>query len=98
MPSFKDGNLQSFVIWSQKHLKYPHVAAENGVEGRVYLEFIVEKDGSLSEIVLLKGPDPALNNEALRVIGTSPRWSPGKNNGIPVRVKCSMMIKFVLER
>ena len=98
MPTFKNGNLQSFVIWAQKNLDYPSLAAENGVEGKVYLEFIVEKDGALSHVQVLKGPDQALNNEALRVIRTSPKWAPGKHNGFAVRVKCSMMVNFVLQR
>lgn len=98
MPTFRDGNLLSFVNWTQKRLKYPQIAAENGVEGKVYLEFIVEKDGSLSNLQVLKSPDQAFEEEAIRVISTSPKWESGKNNGIPVRVKCSMVLRFVLQK
>ena len=97
MPGFMDGDLHSFAKWAQRNIKYPAIAAENGVSGKVYLQFVVEKDGSLSNIIVLKGRDPALDAEALRVIGSSPKWKPGANIGIPVRVRCSIMINFVLQ-
>ena len=97
MPSFMGGELDQFSKWAQKQVKYPAIAAENNVSGKVYVTFVVEKDGTLSNISVMKGADEALDREALRVIKSSPLWNPGKNNGIPVRVRCSIMINFVLE-
>ena len=97
MPQFQGGDLNNFAVWSQKNIIYPAIAADNNVEGKVYLTFIVEKDGKLSNIQILKGADSALNNEAKRVIESSPLWTPGTNNGIPVRVRCTIVINFVLQ-
>ena len=97
MPSFMGGDLANFSVWAQKQVKYPAIAAENRIYGKVYITFVVEKDGTLSDIRVMKGADESLNREALRVINSSPLWKPGSNHGIPVRVRCSIMMNFVLE-
>lgn len=80
-----------------ENVKYPLVAAENGVQGRVVVEFIVEKDGSLSDVKVKRGVDPSLDREAVRVVKSMPRWNPGKKDGQPVRVRFSVPVTFRLQ-
>ena len=77
--------------------KYPVVAQENGVQGRVTVQFVVEKDGSISDVHVLKGVDPSLDKEAVRVVKSMPRWTPGKQNGITVRVNYRVPVLFRLQ-
>lgn len=93
MPQF-NGNLKE---WLKKHLNYPEMAAEMGLQGRVFLQFVVEKDGSVSNIQVVRGVDPSLDQEAVRVIRSMPKWTPGKQRGKAVRVSCSMPIIFQLK-
>ena len=79
------------------HLKYPLVAEENGIQGRVIVSFVVEKDGSISNVKIAKGVDPSLDREAMRVINSMPRWTPGKIKGQPVRVKYTGPVNFRLQ-
>lgn len=98
MPSFGDGDLNDFRInWVQKNLKYPDIAAENGIQGKVYVSFVVEPDGRVSNVKVLKGVDPSIDKEAVRVVAASPRWNPGKQRGKPVRVMFNIPIVFVLQ-
>lgn len=98
MPTFQGKDLNAFRDWVQGKIVYPAVAAENGVDGKVILEFVVERDGSVSNITVLMSPDKSLGTEAARVVATSPKWSPAKQRGQPVRLKYSLPIVFKLNR
>jgi len=97
MPSFQGGDLNKFRDFVNKNLKYPEIAAENGIQGRVILSFVVEANGTLSNVKVLRGVDPAIDKEAIRVVESSPKWSPGQQRGKPVRVSFNMPIIFVLQ-
>ena len=93
MPSFP-GGLEELYKWIDSNVQYPAVAWENGIEGRVILKFIVEKDGSLSDSTVIHSVHPMVDREALRLVGQMPKWNPGKRAGIPVRVRYCLPIKF----
>ena len=97
MPEFPGGQaaLMSFIA---KSIKYPVVAQENGIQGRVTCSFVVNKDGSIVDAEVIRGIDPSLDKEALRVINTMPKWKPGKQRGKPVRVKFTVPINFRLNQ
>ena len=95
MPSFP-GGLEELYKWIDNNVQYPAVARENGIEGRVIVKFIVEKDGSLSDSTVIRSVHPIVDREALRLVGQMPKWNPGKRAGIPVRVRCCLPIKFKL--
>jgi periplasmic protein TonB len=97
MPSFGDGGSNAFRNFVSQNMKYPDVAAENGIQGRVFVQFVVEADGRLTNVRVLRGVDPALDKEAVRVIESSPKWNPGKQRGKPVRVSYTFPITFVLQ-
>ena len=86
----------AFREWVGSKIVYPPVAQENGISGRVILEFSIGKDGKVSEVKLLRGVDPLLDNEALRVIRMSPDWTPGMQRGKPVKVKYQFPFAFRL--
>ncbi len=94
MPSFKGGGLNKFRQWVQLRTNYPQEAVEKKIKGRVYLTFIVEKDGSVSHVTIVKGVDPLIDNEAVKVIESSPKWAPGLQRGHPVRVRYSISLLF----
>ena len=94
MPSFMGGDLTTFRTWVQQRLKYPAIAQEYGISGQVILEFVVEKDGTLSNIVVLRTPDNSLSEEAIRVLKTSPKWEPGLQRNKPVRVTYTLPVIF----
>ena len=94
MPSFQGGDLNVFRNWVQSKLRYPQIAQENGVQGRVVLAFVIEKDGSLTNIEVMQSPDRSLSEEAIRVLNTSPKWEPGKQRNQPVRVKYTLPVAF----
>ena len=79
------------------NIKYPVVAQENGVQGRVTVQFVVEKDGSITDVHVLRGVDPSLDKEAVRVVKSMPRWTPGKQNGTTVRVNYRLPVLFRLQ-
>lgn len=97
MPLFngKEASL-GFREYVGKNLKYPDVAAENGIQGTVYVQFVVEPSGSVSNVKVLRGVDPALDKEAIRIVQNSPKWTPGKQRGKSVRVSFTFPIKFQL--
>ena len=95
MPSFP-GGLEELYKWIDSNVQYPAVAWENGIEGRVIVKFIVEKDGSLSDSTIIHSVHPLVDREALRLVGQMPKWNPGKRAGIPVRVRYCLPIKFKL--
>ena len=92
-PRFK-GDLQR---WLQKNLRYPMMAVENHIEGKVYVSFIVEKDGSISSVEVLRSADPVLEAEAVRVVKAMPQWEPGRQRNKAVRVKFTLPIVFRLQ-
>jgi protein TonB len=91
------GGFSAFYKYVSENLKYPRMARNNLIEGRVYIEFVVEKDGSLTDIKTLKGIGGGCDEEACRIIGGAPNWKPGKQRGNPVRVKMVIPILFRLE-
>ena len=94
MPSFRGGDLNKFRDWVQKRTNYPPEAIEKKIEGKVYLTFIVESDGSVSNVTVVQGVDPLIDDEAVKAIEGSPRWSPGLQRGQPVRVRYAMALNF----
>ena len=96
MPSFPGGDAELMKFLST-HIKYPVVAEENGIQGRVIATFVVERDGSISDVKVVKSVDPALDKEAIRVLKSMPKWIPGKQNGSAVRVKYTVPVTFRLQ-
>ena len=96
MPSFPGGPSALFEYLS-KNIKYPVVAEENGIQGRVIVTFVVERDGSITDVRVVKSVDPSLDKEAQRVVKSMPRWIPGKQNGSAVRVKYTVPVTFRLQ-
>lgn len=97
MPSFQGGDLNTFRNWVQSNMVYPEIAAENGISGRVYVQFAVNAAGGVVDAKVIRGVDASLDNEALRVVKSSPKWTPGKQRGRPVKVQFTMPIVFVLQ-
>ncbi len=96
MPQFPGGDAALFEYLS-KNIKYPAVAEENGVQGRVIVKFVVEKDGSIAKVQVVRSVDPSLDKEAVRVIKSMPRWQPGKQNGKSVSVNYTVPVTFRLQ-
>lgn len=96
MPSFQGGDLNTFRTYVGKNTRYPESAAEAGIQGRVQVAFVVERDGSVSNVKVLRGVDPLLDKEAVRVIQSSPKWTPGKQRGRPARVQYTIPVLFFL--
>ena len=95
-PSFQGGDANQFSKWVNQRLVYPEIAKENGVQGRVTLQFTVEKDGSVTKVKVLRGVDPSLDKEAVRVVSMSPKWSPGKQRDRAVPVTYTFPVIFQL--
>lgn len=95
-PTFPGGTA-ALMSWLSQNIKYPVIAAENGVKGRVIVQFVVEKDGSITDVVVAKSVDPLLDKEATRVIKNMPHWIPGRQNGSPVRVRFTVPVTFTLQ-
>ena len=95
-PSFQGGDANQFSKWVNSRLVYPEIAKENGVQGRVTLQFTVEKDGSVTKVRVLRGVDPSLDKEAVRVVSMSPKWKPGKQRDRAVPVTYTFPVIFQL--
>jgi periplasmic protein TonB len=95
MPTFKGGDLNKFRDWVGKRINYPEEAITNKIKGTVFLTFIVEKDGTVSNVTITKGVNPLLDEEAVKAISESPKWSPGLQRGQPVRVRFLIPLSFV---
>ena len=95
-PSFQGGDANDFSRWISQHLDYPEIAKANGVQGRVMVPFTVLKDGSVGNVKLLRGVDPSLDKEALRVVALSPKWEPGRQRDRSVNVTYQFPVNFVL--
>ena len=96
MPSFP-GRQGALMQYLASNIKYPVVAQENGVQGRVIVSFVVERDGSISDVKVARSVDPSLDREAQRVVKSMPKWKPGKQNGSAVRVKYTVPVVFRLQ-
>ena len=96
MPMFPGGDA-ALMGYLRDNIHYPTVAAENGVQGRVVVGFVVERDGSITDVNILRSVDPSLDREAMRVVKSMPRWTPGKQNGSAVRVKYQVPVTFRLQ-
>lgn len=95
-PSFPGGE-SAMKSYLNSNVNYPVVAQENGVQGRVIVESIIEKDGSMSDVKVIRSVEPSLDREALRVVKAMPKWTPAKLKGIPVRTKCTTPVVFRLQ-
>ena len=95
-PSFQGGDANTFSKWVNTRLEYPEIAKENGVQGRVTLQFTVEKDGTVTKVRVLRGVDPSLDKEAVRVVSMSPKWKPGKQRDRAVPVTYTFPVIFQL--
>ena len=96
MPEFPGGELALRKYIAQA-IKYPTIAQENGIQGKVFVNFVVDRDGSVSNAKIARGVDPSLDKEALRVVNGLPKWKPGKQRGKPVRVSYTVPISFQLQ-
>ena len=95
-PEFPGGTAELFKYLS-KAIKYPVIAQENGIQGRVVCSFVVNRDGSIVDIQVMRGVDPSLDKEAVRVISEMPKWKPGEQRGKPVRVRFILPVQFRLQ-
>ncbi|MDE6277709.1 MAG: energy transducer TonB [Muribaculaceae bacterium] len=95
-PSFPGGEAAMYQ-WLSSNIQYPAVASEEGIQGRVVVEFVVGKDGSITNVKVLRPRHPALDKEAVRVIKSMPKWVPGRNNGQPVKVTYTLPVTFKLQ-
>jgi protein TonB len=96
MPSFPGGD-QAMLSYLGKNIKYPTLAKESGIQGTVYVTFVVEKDGSVSNVKVLRGIGGGCDEEAIRVVKSMPKWTPGKQRGKPVKVQYNLPCRFVLQ-
>jgi len=90
------GGMVAFYQWISQTLRYTKQAARMGIEGKVFVQFVIDKDGSITNAQIVKGIGAGLDKEALRVVNLAPKWQPGKNRGKPVKVKMIIPIHFVL--
>ncbi len=95
-PTFQGKDANEFTKWVYNQIEYPEIAKENGIQGRVTVQFTIDKDGSVKDVKVLRGVDSSLDKEAVRVIQKSPKWSPGKQRNKPVKVKYTFPIIFQL--
>jgi periplasmic protein TonB len=95
MPEFPGGQ-QALMKYMSSHLKYPEIAKEEGIQGKVFINFVVQEDGSLREVKVLRGVHPSLDQEAMRVVKSMPLWNPGKNNGKVCCVQYNLPVMFKL--
>lgn len=96
-PEFPGGQAAMMKFLSE-NIKYPVIAQENGIQGRVICNFVVERDGSITDVQVVRGVDPSLDKEAVRVIQSMPKWKPGMQRGKPVRVRFTLPVVFRLQQ
>jgi len=97
MPKFRGGDINTFREWVQKRVRYPELAAENGIQGRVFITFVVETNGNVSNVSVSRSVDALLDEAAKEAVSASPKWEPGMQRGRPVRVRYSIPIIFQLQ-
>ena len=95
-PTFQKGDANQFSKWVNQRLVYPEIAKENGVQGRITLQFTIDKDGSLTKVKVVRGVDPSLDKEAVRVVSMSPKWEPGRQRDRAVPVTYTFPVIFKL--
>jgi protein TonB len=95
-PTFMGGDEKYFSKWVAKNIVYPQIAVDNDIQGRVFVEFVIDVDGSITEIKVLRSDDESLKQEALRVLGLSPKWEPGKQRQKPTKVRFTFPFVFKL--
>ncbi|MGB8491335.1 MAG: energy transducer TonB, partial [Bacteroidales bacterium] len=95
MPTFRGGDFSKFADWVGKRTNYPEAAIKKKIRGTVYLTFVVEKDGTVTNVTVVRGVDPLLDNEAVKAVAESPKWSPGLQRGQPVRVRFLIPLSFL---
>ena len=91
------GGAAALMKYLRDNINYPVIAQENGISGRVICEFVVNRDGTIVDAKVLRGVDPSLDKEALRVVNSMPKWNPGEQRGKPVRVRFTLPVQFKLE-
>ena len=96
-PEFPGGNTAMMKFLSD-NIKYPVIAQENGIQGRVITNFVVERDGSITDVQVVRGVDPSLDKEAIRVIQSMPKWKAGRQRGSAVRVRFTLPVVFRLQQ
>ena len=96
-PTFDGGDANNFAKWVNNHINYPAAAQEQGVQGRVVLGFVVDENGQVGDVKVLRGVDPALDAEAVRVVSSSPKWAAGQQNGQPVKVTYTFPVVFQIQ-
>lgn len=96
MPEFKGGGAELYKYLGS-NIKYPVMAKESGIQGKVYVTFVVERDGSVTDVKLLRGIGGGCDEEAIRVVASMPKWKPGKQRGKPVRVQYNLPVRFTLQ-
>ncbi len=97
MPTFQGGDVNNFRDWVQQRVKYPEIAVKNGIQGKVFIMFVVEPDGTVTNANIMRGVDPSLDNEAIKVVKSSPLWAAGKQKGVEVAVRFSITVNFQLK-
>ena len=95
-PTFNGGDANEFTKWVNTHIQYPQIAQEMSIQGKVTLQFTIEKDGSLQNVKVLSTPDESLSKEAVRVVSSSPKWKPGKQQDRSVRVSYTFPVIYQL--
>jgi Ca-activated chloride channel homolog len=98
MPKFQGGDQKDFIEYIQKHIIYPEKAKENGIFGRVFVQFVINEKGELVDIKIIRSIDPLLDNEVIRVLKQSPKWTPGKQRGKPVKTTMTIPIEFKITK
>lgn len=96
-PTEFPGGMQALMKYLSSNIRYPEIAAENGIQGRVIVSFVVERNGKPSQVTVARGVDPALDKEAVRVVENMPAWKPGKQRGKPVRQRFNLPVVFRLQ-
>lgn len=95
MPEFPGGE-RALLEYVTKNIKYPQIAKDNGISGRVFVTFVIDQNGSVADVRILRGIGGGCDEEAVRVVKTLPKWSPGKQRGKPVKVQYNLPVNFVL--
>ena len=93
-----EGGLKAFYRFVSKNIRYPKKAMDLGIEGKVFISFVIDKDGSIQDVTVLKGIGFGCDDEAVRVVRQAPKWKPGRQGGIPVKVRQRLPIEFVLQK
>jgi TonB family protein len=96
MPEFPGGQ-EALAAFMKKEVKYPKKAKRDGIEGTVYVSFVVDKDGSVTDVAVARGVDPLLDAEAMRAVRLMPKWKPGSQNGKPVKTRFHLPVRFKLK-